>query len=139
MDNSVYENMNIERPQQCIEDMLQQLKDAVNKHWDIAQLYDLIKREILRELKFKNFGIVQIAKDLIEIRKKSPLQADILLSLLANPFSSYNTIAQLHHVTKQDVHYNLKQMKKYMWVEDLLQIKNENYNRNRTYNQGGRP
>lgn len=140
MDNRIYENLDIDNHEQTLEDMLIELKDAVNKSWDIAQLYDLIRKEVLRELKYRQFAITHIMPDIIELRAKCQSAANVLQILLAYPNASYTEIGDKLNLTKQGVQWHLRNLEgRYMWLDDFLAMKNENYNRNRTFKQGGRP
>ena len=126
--------------QPTIENLLQQLKECISIDVQTATLYDIIRKQIIRQIKLSDLAITRIMPDLVQLRKENAKQADIVQFLLANPEISYSDIGKQFNISKPTLIWHWKRLQaKFFWLKNYLEIKNENYNRNRTYKQGGRP
>ena len=80
----------------------------------------------------QDLAITQIMPDLIEIRKENTLYADILETLLANPYISYQGIGDIFGISKQLVDYDLRKLaSRFNWLRAYLDLKNASHHRGR--------
>ena len=114
--NVEYEGVN---PGSGIDAMLHEYN--ANKDY---RLYLKIKKEIYKEMKLKQFAITGIAPDLIAILMYSPKRLQLILSLLADPYASFNELGNKVGLSKQRVYVILwEEAKKIPWLQSLLEMK----------------
>lgn len=87
-------------------------------------LYQKIKADAARELRYSDLAVTRVAADLLEIYQRNPRNAVIILDAIAHPMDSYQAISERHGISKQAVHGTLDRLgNRYPWVVGLASIK----------------
>ena len=108
-------------------DDLEQLRRCIKYHsQQVIDLYEMIRKQVYKQIKIEQLAVTIILNDLYQLRKKRPQTADVIEYFIANNTSSYQDIANQFGCTKQNVHLIIKNYAKhYRWLNNLMQIKGE--------------
>ena len=108
------------------EELCEELAEAIGRDGCVAEIYEAIYSQALREIKTSELAITRIIPDVLELLQKNQSKALLVMRLLADPLASYSELGEMMGYSKQRVHFILKELsKRYTWVDRLLAVRND--------------
>lgn len=111
-----------------IAELIECLKDCKGNKIDAEteEIYQAIRKIVMREIKYEELAVTKILADLQEIRKKHNVRCNMITAWIINNDMSYDDLGKMYGVSKQYIHGVIYwAAKKYKWIDNLRKIKGE--------------
>ena len=113
--------------QESIDSELQELRELLEAGFGDYELYLQIRKNVLKELKYKDLAITRILPDLLQVFFENPNHFRVLATFVCFCLDSYSKIGEELLYSKQRVHQIVSIYRpRFPWVEALMErTKNE--------------
>lgn len=121
-----FDNVGRDAPEETLEEMLRDLSQALATEPDVRDLYDEIRRRVVRDLMTGELAVTVIMPDLLDLLGRAPRKAILLMRLLAEPTATYERLGGAMGYSKQRAHVIVRELSEGLpWVRALLEGRGE--------------